>query len=200
MDVSKTIGVFGGTFDPIHDGHVTAARAALEALDLEKVLFVPAGDPYLKTVNSPVTPARDRYKMVTLALRHEGNPKFEASDIEVFREGPSYTMDTVVELGGCFQEIVLILGMDAVLSLPDWQDPEGLLEKCRVVAVTRPGFESSKVDLLPFQNIADKIEIVVADTPDLSASLIRARLKQQQPIRGICPPVADFIISKDFYI
>ena len=102
MDESKIIGVFGGTFDPIHDGHIAAARSVLNALALEKVIFVPAGDPYLKTVNSPVTSAGDRYKMVTLALQNEGNPKFEASDIEVFREGPSFTMDTVMELAASF--------------------------------------------------------------------------------------------------
>ena len=200
MDESKIIGVFGGTFDPIHDGHIAAARSVLNALALEKVIFVPAGDPYLKTVNSPVTSAGDRYKMVTLALQNEGNPKFEASDIEVFREGPSFTMETVMELAASFEELVLILGMDAVLSLPNWRDPEGLFEKCRVVAVTRPGFESSAMDLLPFQNIIDKIEVVVADTPDLSATEIRAHFQQGLPVSGVCPAVAHFVIQKGLYL
>ncbi len=137
--MGTSVGLFGGTFDPIHAGHIAAAQAAMKALELDEVIFVPAGDPYLKSVNWDVTPAVQRQEMVRLALLYEGVNMFKISDVEILREGPSYTLDTARELGSGGGNVVVILGMDTVLTIPGWHDPAALLYDCRVAAITRPG-------------------------------------------------------------
>jgi nicotinate-nucleotide adenylyltransferase len=161
------IGVYGGTFDPPHVGHLILAEAAREQLKLDKVMFVPAGDPWRKA-DRKVTSAHHRLEMTRLAV--EGNPAFEVEDYEVVREGPSYTVETLEILHdhlGDEAELYLILGEDALADVPHWHQPERLVElstlavanrrgvtmpplpfdRARVVPVLMPGIEISSTEL-----------------------------------------------------
>ncbi|MEC9321209.1 MAG: nicotinate (nicotinamide) nucleotide adenylyltransferase [Chloroflexota bacterium] len=201
------IGLFGGTFDPAHSGHFAAAEAALKAYDFCRLVFIPAGDPYLKSdmVDSVISSSEHRVEMMRLALEHHGNPKFELSETETRREGPSYTLDTarLFAVENPQSEIVVILGMDTILSMPLWKDPDTLLSEFRVAAITRPGFDESKLSVLSFEGWASVIEVVVADTPDISSSQIRKTLAVSEaeifPMDMLYPPVKKFIRDQDLY-
>ena len=136
------IGILGGTFDPIHLGHLAIAEAARDALGLERVLFLPAGSPPHKPAGVDA-PAADRVAMVELAIA--GHPGFELSRIEVDRPGPSYTVDTVERIAaaeraaGREPDLVLILSVETLAELPEWHEPARLLAACRVAVVPRPG-------------------------------------------------------------
>ncbi len=131
------LGVFGGTFDPVHVGHLIAAEQAREQLCLDRVLFVTAGQPWLKA-HSPVTPARHRARMVELAVR--GNPHFEASAMELERDGPTYTVDTLEEVAaGSDAELYLVVGADAASEIDRWHRPRRVLQLATVAVLTRPG-------------------------------------------------------------
>jgi nicotinate-nucleotide adenylyltransferase len=132
------IGVFGGTFDPPHVGHLILAEVCREALDLTSVLFIPAGDPWRKA-GRDIAPAHHRLAMTRLAVA--GNPAFEVNDCEVTREGPSYTIDTLRllrqrEPGA---ELFLIFGQDALADLPHWREPAALADEATIVVVPREG-------------------------------------------------------------
>jgi len=197
--VGTLVGLFGGTFDPIHEGHIAAAQAAMKALELDEVIFVPAGDPYLKSVNWDVTPAIQRQEMVRLALLYESVNVFKISDVEVLRKGPSYTLDTARELGLSCGNVVVILGMDAVLTIPRWHDPAAFLTECRVAAITRPGSDLSDFYSLPIDRAAGQIELVIADTPIISSTEIRRCVFEGKAVEGVCPPVEEFIRSNGLY-
>ena len=133
-------GVLGGTFDPIHFGHLRLAGDCLEALSLDKVLFVPAGEPWLK-VGRGVTAGLHRLRMVELAIGDY--PTFGVLDWEVARPGPSYTVDTLARLRaeqGDDLELYFILGVDALADFPRWKEPERVLELARLAVVQRPGY------------------------------------------------------------
>ena len=135
----EAIGVLGGTFDPVHTGHLVVAREVRDGLNLNKVIFIPAGEPYFKAATQ-VTPAKHRLKMVSLALA--GEPCFCISDIEIKRNGLSYTVDTIGELkdkAGPASEIYFILGWDNLTDLPRWHQPLRLISLCRLIAVPRVG-------------------------------------------------------------
>ena len=193
------VGLFGGTFDPIHEGHIAAAQAAMKALELDEVIFVPSGDPYLKSVNWDVTPAVQRQEMVRLALLYESVNVFKISDIEILRDGPSYTLDTARELGSSCGNVVVILGMDAVLTIPRWRDPAAFLAECRVAAITRPGSDLSDFYSLPIDRSVGQIELVIADTPMISSTEIRRCVLEGRAVEGVCPPVEEFIRSNGLY-
>ena len=201
------IGLFGGTFDPIHEGHLSSAEAAMKAHDLSRVIFVPAGDPYLKS-DSPdwdISPAEYRVEMVRLALEHHGNPRFELSEMETQRGGPSYTLDTarLLSVANPQSEVVVILGMDAVLGMPLWKDPTSLLSEFKILAITRPGFDESELPKLPLNNEFDAIEIVDANTPDISASEIRKMISNSHAdlpsLETLCPAVEKLIREQALY-
>ena len=202
-----SIGLFGGTFDPVHSGHLASAEAALKAYDFCKIAFIPAGDPYLKSdiSDSAISTPEDRVEMVRLALEHHGNPRFELSDMETQREGPSYTLDTarLFAVNNPQSEIVVILGMDTILSMPRWKDPDALIGEFRIVAITRPGFDESKLSALSVEGLDRAIEVVVADTPDISSSQIRKDLASSKAdvlsMDTLYPPVRRFIKDHDLY-
>ncbi len=127
------IGVLGGTFDPIHLGHLIIAEQARLKLDLDKVLFVPAGQPWLKS-DRDITPARHRVEMVRLAI--EGKPYFELCTLEVERPGPSYSVDTLTTLSRQMEghSIFFLLGWDSLAELPRWKEPERLVRLCNEFA------------------------------------------------------------------
>ncbi|MEO8228747.1 MAG: nicotinate-nucleotide adenylyltransferase [Chloroflexota bacterium] len=189
---SGTIGILGGTFDPVHIAHLAIAEEAREAVGLERVLFVPAGVPVHKP-GRPISPAEDRVAMVAAAIAD--NPNFALSRAEVDRPGPSYAVDTLETLAaeitaaGGRPDLVFILSSEAYAGLPTWQRPERILELCRMAVVPRLGVDP--VDLAAMAWLvpgADRRTIVI-DGPMLavSGSTIRARVAAGRSIRYLVP-------------
>ena len=142
----KPIGIFGGTFDPIHYGHLRSAFEMLQALDFEQVRFVPCGDPPHRGIT--FAPARERLRLVELAI--EGQDGFLVDDREIRRDGPSYTVDTLATLREEFPDrsLGLIVGMDAFLGLPEWHRWDEILEFAHIVVAHRPGWKAPDIGVL----------------------------------------------------
>ena len=197
------IGVLGGTFDPIHIGHLILAEVARAGLGLAEILFVPAGQPWLK-VDSPVSPAEHRVEMVRLAIADQ--PCFKLSVMEIERAGPSYTVDTIAELKaqlGAKDELFFILGWDNLVELPQWNQPSRLIGLCRLVAVPRPGYPPPDLKALEVLIPDLSRRVVIMDKPeiDISASVIRSRVARGLPIRHLVPePVDGYIKKHKLYI
>ena len=185
----------GGTFDPIHLGHLVAASEVLHSFDLERVLFMPAGDPWQKKAH---TAAEDRFMMTELAVADFSG--FEASRLELDRKGPTYTADSFETLKDFFGPDVtffLIVGADALLNLGTWKKLDRLRELVEIVAVTRPGF-----DLTAFRPSSDLPAVHVTEMPgiDISARQIRARVRAGDPIDFLVPAeVAGYILGHGLY-
>jgi len=196
------IGVLGGTFDPIHNGHLIVAEETKVRLNLAEVLFVPAGLPWLR-VDSPITAAEHRIQMVRLAIGNQ--PYFKLSTTEVERAGPSYTVDTIAELKGQLgagDELFFILGWDSLAELPQWREPERLIKMCRLVAVPRVGYLVPDFKALEAAIPGLANRVILLDTPliDISASLIRKRVAQGLSIGHLVPaPVDRYIREQGLY-
>lgn len=178
------IGVLGGTFDPVHIGHLIIAQEALVQIGLAQVLFVPAHTSPLK--RSPVASPEDRAAMVELAIRE--NPAFALSRVDLDRPGPSYTVETLAILRQAYGpgvDLCFIAGFDAVAELYRWREPTRLLELAEVIAVSRPGYKL----VLPAQlaAAADRIRVVQAPQIGISATDIRRRCHAGLPIRYLVP-------------
>jgi nicotinate-nucleotide adenylyltransferase len=182
----------GGTFDPIHLGHLRAAETAREALELDQVLFVPAGQPPHREL--PLASALDRYTMVGLAAAEHA--RFVASDVELLRDGPSFTVDTLDTLrGGCpTNELVLIVGSDTFPEMRGWRDAERVFALSAVAVVTRPGAAAA--------DLADaRVSHVSGPGLDISSSAIRLLRKQHKSVHYLVPPsVADYIEKRGLYL
>ena len=198
MDGERAItrlGIFGGTFDPIHNGHLAAAEEVLARFELDRVLFVPAGSPWQKEGFSA---AEDRWTMTVLAM--EDHPRFEASRVEIDRRGPTYSVDTLTVLRdfhGPDVALYFIAGLDAVLTLGTWHGVEDFGATAEVIAVTRPGYEPA--DLQPR---AGWPAVTYADIPplDVSSTEIRARVGEGLDIDSFVPPgVARYIYDRGLY-
>ncbi len=172
------VGVFGGTFDPVHVGHLAIAHAALESLPLDRVVFVLARRSPLKE-RGPVAPEPDRLQMLELAVA--GEPRFAVSRMELDREGPSYTVDTLERLTGA-DDLFLILGSDAIADLPRWKDPERIAKLATLVVAERPGAPERMGDA----------PIVRFDAPrlDISSRELRARAARGLSLRYLVPDPA----------
>ena len=190
MGVSGTrrIGVIGGTFDPIHYGHLVAAQECAAVLGCEKVLFVPAHEPPHK-LEEIVTAATHRAAMVEIAIAD--NPRFVLSTVELDRGGVSYTVDTLrtlrEELGGA--ELHFIVGIDALLDLPGWHDPAGILRTAFVAAVSRPGYPEVDFGVLEqiMPGATHRVRIVPMPGHDISSTDLRERLATGRPVRYLLP-------------
>ena len=139
------LGILGGTFDPVHVGHLILAEEALSRLALDQLLFIPAGQPWLKA-GQALSPAEHRLKMVGLAIA--SNPKLAVSRIEVDRSGPTYTVDTLEQLKqdlGEDVQLFFILGLDALEQFHRWEQPERIIELCQLAISSRPGFQNSRI-------------------------------------------------------
>jgi nicotinate-nucleotide adenylyltransferase len=195
-------GVLGGTFDPVHNGHISVAEEVKAELGLDEVIFIPTGQPWLK-VDWEVSAAEHRLQMVHLAIA--GKHGFSVSSIEVERPGPSYSVDTISELLGQLGEqsdIFFILGWDSLSQLPMWHRPAKLVELCRLVAVPRPGYSRPDLDSLDASLPGLSHRVIFLDKPkiDISASNIRSRVAQGLPIGHLVPePVEEYIKQRRLY-
>jgi nicotinate-nucleotide adenylyltransferase len=195
--------IMGGTFDPIHFGHLAAAEAVREKLQCTKVIFIPTGNPPHKT-HRIVTASKHRYAMASQAV--SSNPYFEVSDIEIKRKGYTYTFDTIKELKrlhGNEIELLFITGADALLEIETWYKVKELLRQCSFVAVTRPGYDKTKLEQ-KLSELRSKYKGVffIVDVPGLNISStdIRARMIRGSSIRYLLPEtVAQYIFEKGLY-
>jgi nicotinate-nucleotide adenylyltransferase len=186
------IGVFGGTFDPVHLGHLIAAGEAAESLRLDRVLFVPSGRPPHKRGRS-LSPAADRLGMVRIAIR--GDRRFACSDIELGWGGLSYTADTLRRLRDADprSRLFLLIGLDQASLLSTWKDPERLFALATVCALSRPGFSFARVGK-PWR---DRILPVPVSAIGISASDVRRRVAQGRSIRYLVPPAVERHINRN---
>jgi nicotinate-nucleotide adenylyltransferase len=194
----EKIGIMGGTFDPIHYGHLFAAEEARAALSLNRVIFVPSGNSPHKSYASMAS-AEDRCAMTALAIKD--NPHFEISRIETDRTGASYTSDTLRELARIHPnaDIFLITGLDAALDITNWHKPFEILSLCTVVAVARPGYIRDKIRELD-DIIQDSLLILDTDLIDISATAIRRHVRAGGCIRYMTPdPVWRYIMERKLY-
>jgi nicotinate-nucleotide adenylyltransferase len=194
----RALGLMGGTFDPIHYGHLVAAEAVRDRLGLSQVVFIPAGSPPHK-LGRPVTDGRHRLLMTVLAT--VPNPYFDVSRIEVDRPGPSYTADTVAQFRrdlGDDAELYFITGLDAVREILSWHDHRRFLSACRVVAVTRPGYAEADLADLRTGLAAGGHAVDVLEVPALaiSSSDIRSRVERGMSIRYLVPESVEHYILK----
>ena len=198
------IGALGGTFDPPHLAHLVLASAARRTLDLDRVLLVPAGDPWRKA-GSGVSPAADRLAL-TRAAAEDTLPWAEVSEVEVRREGPSYTADTLEALQAeePGNEWWFILGWDALADLPNWRRPERILELARLALAER-GDEAGDAALPPataeaFPDLAGRVDRVPIPRLDVSASELRRRLRDGEPTAPLLPAgVRKLIAERGLY-
>lgn len=188
----QRIGIFGGTFDPPHLGHLIAAEKVREKFALEKILFVPAAIPPHKQ-QQPVSDATHRLAMTMLAT--QDNASFEASDVEIHREGPSYTVDTLTELSDGRSELYLIIGTDQLGSLRSWHRFTELFRLSKVVVVARSQ-SLTQVDA----EIVSKVELLPMPLIDISSTGIRRRVKARESIRYLVPEnVREYIEREGLY-
>ena len=197
------VGVFGGTFDPIHNGHLVVAEEVRAQLSLSEILFVPAGQPWLKP-DSPIAAAEHRVQMVRLALA--GRPPFKLSTLEIERDGPSYSVDTIAELQGQLgagDELFFILGWDGLVELPQWRESSRLIRICRLVAVPRVGCPHPDLKALETSVPGISLRVLLLDKPriDISASAIRSRVARGLSVSHLVPePVDEYIRQNKLYV
>jgi nicotinate-nucleotide adenylyltransferase len=196
------IAVLGGTFDPVHIGHLAVAAEALSLLSLSRLIFMPAGRPYFKNLQN-ISAAQDRLNMLELAIA--GHPDYQISLIELKREGPSYAVDSMSRIKASLNpedELYFILGWDSLLSLPLWFEASRLIEICRIVAAPRPGYplpDVSKIEKdLP--GLSQRCIVMEGPLIDISSTVIRQRVAEGLPIDEMVPPaVAGYIREKGLY-
>jgi nicotinate-nucleotide adenylyltransferase len=188
------IGVFGGTFDPFHVGHLAAASVAIECAHLDRVIFVPAAQPPHRP--PAVASVQDRFAMCTLAT--SGDARFAVSDVEVKRAGPSYTAETLAELRGLHPdaELSLILGWDAASLFHTWHQPDRVRELASIVIVGRPGSTAPQgADLKSAGLDGAGVAVCLGHTPDVSASEVRRAVAAGESIAGMVPEAVEHYIE-----
>ena len=194
-------GILGGTFDPVHLGHITIAEQVRDELDLDEVLLMPAGMP-MSRPGAEVTSARQRLAMVEIAV--ENRPRLKASAMEIERGGPTYTVDTLEELrksGNEDDEVFFVVGSDSLELMGSWKEPERIISLCTVVVVPRPGYRHSISEMeriIP--GLPEKIIDLKGPYLDISASQIRQRVKDGKPVGHLVPEgIEDYIKSHHLY-
>ncbi len=196
------IGVLGGTFDPVHLGHLKIAEEARESLNLSELIFVPAGQPPLKLPH-PITSAEHRLEMLRLAVGD--SPHLKVSTMEIERSGPSYTVDTVAELRGQYgseDELFFILGWDSLAQLEEWREPSRIIRMCYLVAVPRPGCQQPNLEALEanIPGISQRVVFLERPRVDISASAIREMAARGMSLSQLVPqPVEEYIRQHELY-
>ena len=190
----RKIGVMGGTFDPIHHGHLVAASEVATVFDLDEVVFVPTGQPWQKS-DVTVSPAEQRYLMTVVATA--SNPRFTVSRVDVDRPGPTYTIDTLRDLTQQHPgaELFFITGADALAQILSWKDVDELFDLARFVGVTRPGHELSGQGVP-----ADRINLLEIPALAISSTECRERVSEAKPVWYLVPDgVVQFIAKYGLY-
>jgi nicotinate-nucleotide adenylyltransferase len=192
------VGVLGGTFDPPHKGHLAVASEARTMLDLSTVIFVPAGQPWLKS-EMTVSPSEDRFEMVRLAIAPY--PYFTASRIEIDKQGPSYTAETLERLKAEMEsqtQLYFLMGWDCFSQLPRWYRAEKILSLCRLAAVPRPGYSRPDLEALEsdIPGISRRVEWLDMPLVDVSATDIRARVSEGRSIADLVPEAVERYIRE----
>ncbi|KQB85057.1 nicotinate-nucleotide adenylyltransferase [Corynebacterium oculi] len=191
------MGVMGGTFDPIHHGHLVAASEAADQCGLDEVIFVPTGQPWQKA-GKGVSAAEDRYLMTALATAED--ERFSVSRIDIERAGATYTVDTLRDLSAQFPqaELFFITGADALSGITSWREWEEALSLAQFIGVTRPGYELTRGDLPP--EYGERITLVQAPALDISSTQCRRRCRAGRPVRYLVPEaVARYIEQNGLY-
>ena len=182
----------GGTFDPIHHGHLSTASEVAELYDLDEVVFVPTGQPWQKT-SRIVSPAEDRYLMTVIATA--SNPRFSVSRIEIDRPGLTYTVDTLRELASDDTELFFITGADALAGILTWDRADELFGLAQFVGVTRPGYTASAAGLP-----AGRVSFVEVPALSISSTELRGRVAKGQPIWYLVPDgVVQYVHKRGLY-
>ncbi|MBS3765925.1 nicotinate-nucleotide adenylyltransferase [Candidatus Bipolaricaulota bacterium] len=195
MSSSSRVGIFGGTFDPIHKAHLEVARQAVIQMNLDKVILVPSKHPPHKNEQG-ITRAELRYKMVKLAV--EDKKDLEVSSVEIERTGPSYTVDTLKEMDEIYEEIMFVVGADNLINIKTWKQPEELLEKCPFVVAPRGGVVEEDFEGEIFRD--KDLRFLDMSEISLSSTEVRSRLAEGQPVDGLVPEkVIEFIVEKGLY-
>lgn len=197
-------GILGGTFNPIHIGHLLVAEEARSALSLRDVLVVPAGEPWMRE-GEKIASKADRWAMVMLAVQY--NRKFVPSRVDLDRPGSTYSVDTLAELTvrktENNEEFTFIIGADSLLALPQWKEPMRLLSMCRIAAVTRPGFDVEAAMIALEQAIPGasmRIDVVQGLQIGISATDIRQRCHEGKSIKYRVPEtVESYIMERGLY-
>jgi nicotinate-nucleotide adenylyltransferase len=191
----RRIGVLGGTFDPVHNGHLYVAHALRAALDLERVVWVPAGRPPHKT-GQIVSSDRDRLAMLEVALAGSAVDQIDTIDIE--RSGPSYTADTLEILARRFApaRLVFLMGEDSLRDLPTWHDPERLLRAAELAVAARPGADADLESVArQVPTVLGRVYLVPTEEIAISSSGIRRRVRENQSIHGLVPAAVEAYIQ-----
>jgi nicotinate-nucleotide adenylyltransferase len=196
------VGILGGTFDPVHLGHLIIAEESRVQLRLDQVIFTPAGQPWLKS-RQPVSRAHHRLRMVELAVA--SNPFFKVLSSEIDRAGPTYTVDTLAELQkalGPDARLYFIVGMDVVEQFHRWKEPEKLLELCNLVVVSRPGHQSVDISRLvgQYPQAGERLILLMVPRIEISSTEIRRRVSEGISIRYLVPElVEEYILEHQLY-
>jgi nicotinate-nucleotide adenylyltransferase len=196
------IGIMGGTFDPIHIGHLIVAEQVLSSLELEKVIFIPAGEPWMKA-DRKITAAQNRVEMVRLAIA--SNPFFELSTIEIEHPGWTYTVDTLEQLSKDLDNearLFLLIGWDGLKNMPQWKAPYRISKIATLVTFPRPGVSEPDISVLEESMPALSERMVKLDGPfiGISSTDIRERLLAGKSVRYLVPPEVDrYIVDQELY-
>lgn len=197
------IGVLGGTFDPVHNGHLVVAEEVRNRLNMTVVIFIPAGQPWLKAAQY-ISPAEHRLEMLRLALSDK--PYFKLSAMEIERAGPTYTIDTITKLKKQLDiedELFFILGRDSLAQFPQWRDASELIKMCYLVAIPRPGSKRPDLKVLEASIPGISQRVMLLDSPeiDVSANVIRDRVARGLSVRHLVPePVNRYIKQHGLYL
>ena len=193
----RRIGVMGGTFDPIHHGHLVAASEVQASFDLDEVVFVPTGQPWQKA-HREVSPAEHRYLMTVIATA--SNPRFTVSRVDIDRGGPTYTMDTLSDLSKVYDgdELFFITGADALAEIFTWRDANELFGLAHFVGCTRPGYtmDASSLTDIP----SDRVTLLEIPALAISSTECRERRRMGDPVWYLVPDgVVQYIAKHDLY-
>ena len=189
--------IFGGTFDPPHIGHLLIAQTVFESENFERLIFVPANISPAKK-NGDSSPPEERSKMLEMSLTN--NPNFEISDLEIKREGISYTIDTIKEVADKLKldkkDLFFLMGSDTLKSFHNWKNPEKIIKICNIIVAIRPGFTPSDIP----QWVLDNVRFANIPRFEVSSTNIRRRWREGKTIRYMVPKeVWEYITEKELY-
>ena len=200
-DSPRRVGVMGGTFDPIHNGHLVAASEVADRFDLDVVVFVPTGQPWQKK-GKRVSPAEDRYLMTVIATA--ANPSFRVSRVDIDRGGNTYTVDTLTDMRKIYPdaELIFITGADALNKILTWRDWESMFDLANFVGVTRPGYELSELDSPLAREVdAGRLSLVEIPAMAISSTDCRERAMSGRPVWYLVPDgVVQYIAKHRMYV